>query len=255
MNIWEPTEEKERISFSECEILIEEVPDKNGKLYNKITLNLFPLSGENLITDTYRKFNNPFASKPWDTHVLPPIRQLVADKKIENAPDINRKFVSWKFGTWLSDKKDDVAYWSNRAKTAKENGDLADAAYAAAKIQTDEKGNVCAEKTYIHILDVFENEEAARKASDEFYGVEGQTSGVWDEAKKEAEPPTGFDDKSSAMLFLPEFVRMARGENGKIDRDKLAGLIESNDVLKAHFTLESEEVQDAINDLEQEPPF
>ena len=252
-DLWTPTPERERVNFSECEVLIEEATSSKGSTYTKITLNLLPIAKGELISETYFKFQNH--SKPWDSDVLPAIRELVTVGKLKNAPDINGKHVSWCFRSWRSYRKNDVQYWRDRAETERQNGQEDEAQKSAGKIQIDEKGNEFVEKRYIHILDVFNSQEEAQAANDEFYGTDGQTSGVWDEAKKEAEPPTGFDDKSSAMLFLPEFVRMARGENGKIDRDKLAGLIESSDVLKAHFTLQSPEVEDAINDAESEPPF
>jgi len=100
------------------------------------------------------------------------------------------------------------------------------------------------------IVDVFTDENAAVSAHDEFYNITSDIPGFDD-----TEKPTGFDDKSSAMLFLPEFVKMAMMSHGRVDRDKLAELIESSDVLKAHFTVQSQEVEDAINDAETEPPF
>lgn len=103
------------------------------------------------------------------------------------------------------------------------------------------------------IVEVFPNEDAAIAAHDKFYNVTSSNDNI--PGFGEAEPPTGFDDKSSAMLFLPEFVKMAKGKNNKVDRDKLAELINASDVLKAHFTLQSPEVEDAINDAESEPPF
>lgn len=252
-DLWTPTPERERVNFSECEVLIEEMAGKNGQPYTKIVLNLFPLAGGDLISDQYFKFQNH--SKPWDSDVLPAIRELVTAGKLKNAPDINGKYVSWCFRQWRSYRKNDVQYWRDRATTERQNGQEDEAQKSAGKIQIDERGNEFVEKRYIHILDVFNSQEEAQAANDEFYGVEGSASGVWDGDKKEAEPPTGFDDKSSAMLFLPEFVKMAMGENHRVDRDKLAELINASDVLKAHFTLQSPEVEDAINDAEAEPPF
>lgn len=250
-DLWTPTPERERVNFSECEILVEEQTSSKGTTYNKITLNLFPLAGGDLISDSYFKFQNH--SKPWDSDVLPAIRELVTAGKLANAPDISGKYVSWCFRQWRSYRKNDVQYWKDRAETERLNGQEDEAQKSAGKIQIDERGNEFVEKRYIHILDVFNSQEEAEAASNEHYGVEDSTSGVWDGDKKESEPPTGFDDKSSAMLFLPEFVKMALGQNHKVDRDKLAELIASSDVLKAHFTLQSEEVVKAIEEVESLP--
>lgn len=250
-DLWTPTPDRERINFSECEILIEEQTSSKGTPYNKITFNLFPLAGGDLISDTYFKFQNH--SKPWDSDVLPAIRELVTAGKLKNAPDISGKYVSWCFRQWRSYRKNDVQYWRDRAETERQNGQEDEAQKSAGKIQIDERGNEFVEKRYIHILDVFNSQEAAQAASDEIYGVESANTIPGFESDESA-PPENYGDKESALLFLPEFVKMAMNGN-KVDRDKLAGLIESSDVLKAHFTLQSPEVEDAIADAESTPPW
>lgn len=249
-DIWTPTPDRERINFSECEVLIEEQTSSKGTMYHKITFNLFPLAGGDLVTDTYFKFQNH--SKPWDSDVLPAIRELVTAGKIKNAPDISGKYLAWAFRQWRSYRKNDVQYWRDRAETERQNGQEEEAQKSAGKIQIDERGKEFVEKRYIHILNVFATQEEAQKASDDYYGIEGQTSGVWEEAKTEPEPPTGFGDKTTALAFLPNFVKMSMGGDNKVDRDKLAEFIEANEVLKAHFTMQSKEVLKAIKEAEGE---
>lgn len=255
-NIWTPTPERERINFSECEVLIEEQTSSKGNQYHKITFNLFPLAGGDLITDTYFKFQNH--SKPWDSDVLPAIRELVTAGKIKNAPDINGKYLAWTFRSWRSYRKNDVQYWRDRAETERQNGQEDEAQKSAGRIQIDERGNEFVEKRYIHILDVFNTQEEAQKASDDHYGVEGQASGVWDEAKEEkGDPPNGPGsvDKATALQFVTGMIKGAMGDNHKVDRDKVETFINDNSAIKAHFTIDSEEVQDVIADAESDPPF
>jgi len=247
-DLWTPTPDRERVNFSECEVLIEEVTSDKGTKYHKITFNLFQISGGNLITETYFKFRDH--SKPWDSHVLPAIRDLIMAGKIntstvDNKPDI--KYVSWSFKQWRSYRKNDIQYWRERAENEKQAGQEDEAAKSLAKIQVDEKGNEFVEKRYIHILDAFDTQEAAQAANDEFYSTEASGGNVW--GTIEPEPPTGFGDKTTAMAFLPNFVKMSM-ENNKVNRDKLQEFIKSNDVLKAHFSMESEEVKTAIKDAE-----
>jgi len=249
-DLWTPTPDRERINFSECEVLIEQMTSNKGTSYHKITFNLLPIANGNLITEAYFKFANH--SKPWDSHVLPAIRDLVSAGKITSAPDINGKYVSWCFRQWQSYRKNDIKYWRERAESEKEFGEHDEATKSLAKIQVDGKGNEFVEKRYMHLLDVFDSQEAAQAANDEFYGVEsGNDSipGFDDTTSGSVEPPTNFGDKQTALAFLPNFVKMSMS-NGKVNRDKLQNFIDSNEVLKAHFSMESEEVQNAIQQAE-----
>jgi len=247
MSIWEPTPETPRVNFSECEILVEPQTASSGNSYHKITINLMPLNGGELVSDTYFKFDNH--TKPWDSHVLPAIRELITQGKIANAPDINNKFVSWRFEQWRSYRKNDVQYWKDRAENERTMGDNEAAQKSASKIQIDERGNEFAEKRYIHILDVFKSQQEALKASDDHYGVEPSSSPVVTNSPSHETMAQSVGDKATALAFLPNFIQMAK-DGDKIDLVKLAGLIDDNVILKAHFNLSSPEVQKAIKDAE-----
>lgn len=250
-DLWTPTPERERINFSQLELLVDNLTGSNGNAYSKITFNLFPVTGGDLVTDMYFKFSGH--TKPWDSDVLPAIRRLVTAGKLKDAPDIDKKYVSWAFRQWRSYRKNDVQYWRDRAETEKQNGQDEEAKKSIGRIQCDERGNEFVEKRYVHIFDVFASEDEALKASDEFYGVENGAA-VWGESK-EPEPPTGFDDRKTALDFLPNFVKMALGENHKVDLEKLQSFFDDNEVLNKHFTLKSPEVKEAIAALEATPPF
>ncbi len=247
MTIWEPTPERERISFSECEILVEQKISINGNGYNKIIMNLFPLdTGKQLelITATYLKFSD--RTQPWDSDVLPAIRQLVTAGKISNAPDIDGKWVSWKWGAYRTYRKNDIFYWENRAKDEAEAGDNEASQKSAANISTDDHGKKYVEKRYVHLLDIFANEDEARKANDAHYGTDPSAAG-------NDTPPTGLaendDGRETNATFLPLFVGQANVD-GTVDLVKLAKLIESQTELKAYFTVDSPEVLAEIAKIE-----
>lgn len=107
------------------------------------------------------------------------------------------------------------------------------------------------------IVELFDNEAAAVAAHDAFYNVTttDEIPGFSEPTDEQVYDRDSLGEKSTAMAFLPQFVKMAQGDKHIVDRDKLAAFINDNPVLSAHFTMESTEVQDAINDVETEPPF
>ena len=82
----------------------------------------------------------------------------------------------------------------------------------------NEKGKVCAEKTYIHILDVFDSREAAQQAHEAHYGTDSNALND--------DPPTGLesnDDEGRKVnaTFLPLFVKQAldRSEERRVGKE------------------------------------
>lgn len=243
-NLWTVEEEKPRINFSQMELLTEELTGKNGK-YTKIMFILSPLDGGDLITENYFKFQGH--SKPWDSDVLPAIRDLVISGKLPDASKIDDKWVSWEYRSWRSYRKNDIQYWRDRAETEKQNGQIEESQKSYSRIQNDEKGNEFVEKRYIHIVDIFASEDDVRKEHDNYYGI-SSTPEVFGEP--ETKQPENFLDKEKVLAFLPSFVKMAMDTNGNVDREKLITLINDNVDLKAHFTIDSDEVESEIAKVE-----
>lgn len=243
-DIWTPTPQRDRLGFGQCEILVESQASEKGG-YTKITLNIFPVSGSantNMQTGTYFKFANH--TKPWDSHVLPVIRDLMKAGKIKNAPDIDGRWISWKWGQWRTYRANDIQYWRDRAENEKAMGQDEDAVKSLAKIQTDEKGKEYVEKGYIHILDVFASEDECQKAHDDYYGIEA--NGVVPGFEDEPQAPETHADDSTIAAFLANFIVMAM-QNGKVNETTFKGFFDANELFVKQFaTVENSVVRRAI---------
>jgi len=253
IDIFEPSPKMERINFGQCELLREDRTSKKGNPYVWITLNIAPVIGKLTKVSTQGYVKGSWESIPWDSHVLPPIRNLVNDQKITNALDIDGAWISWKWGTWKTFEDGDIEYWRQRAiddKLAAENETDAElkkglqekANHSLSKIKS-ENGRDFVEKGYIHILDVFANETDCQAAHDTHYKVDSSQSD---------EIPTGLDeneDYSQIAGFVAEFMFMSM-ENDKVNVDKFKGFYEQNESFTSHKRLgkfENLVIEGAIN--------
>lgn len=238
MDIFTPVAEQPKTSatFGDCELLIHDKTDKNGKAYKQVEFNILPVIGSKFIdvlNEKYGKFE--WHSKPWDSHVLPSIIQLVNDGKITNAMDLNGAWVSVEWREWLSDRYNDVNYWENRAIDEENAGDAEKAAKSRSYI-IEKDGKKHAKKRYLHFVDVFADEAACIAAYEERYGKSETVDDI----------PTGLDDTTEPtndtqnVSFLASYITMTMA-NGKVDRAKLDAFLESN---KTQFAAVNVEVID-----------
>lgn len=241
-----PEQTKAACTFGECELLIHDKIDKNGKPYKQVEFNILPVTGSkytDVLNEKYGKFE--WHSKPWDSNVLPSIIQLVNDGKITNAMELDKAWVAVEWREWLSDRYNDVSYWENRANDEENAGDGEKAQKSRSYIVVKD-GKKYAKKRYLHFIDVFANETTCIAAYEERYGKIEQNAidevpGFEDEQK---EPDVG--NNSTAATFLAEFIFMAMAD-GKVNADTFAGFFGANELFKEKFTtIENETVQKAI---------
>ena len=246
-DIWEPTPEAPPLRFAELEMLIETVPGKKGD-YTKITFNTMPLDGGEFKSSQYFKFANH--TKPWDSHVLPRIRELIAEGKIKTGPELNGKFVSYRFDQWPSYSKRDIEYYEENSPEY---------------LQFDEKGKQFVNKLFFYIVDVFNTEAECRAAHDAHYNIEGGSNpfGGADDDVPIAMPKIALDADVALGLVpnfeaqLTEVFKTAFGDNHKFDADKARQVLNSPDGIPilGNLDFDAKPVKAIIEKLETSPPW
>lgn len=250
IDIWKSGEppKQSTVNFGECELLTES--RGTDRPWVMVKINIQPVIGSKFMNTTnvqYPKWGNnddgsASYSFPWDSHVIPTIRDLVGEKKIQNAPDLNGKFVSWEWQEWLSTSKKDLEYWENRAIGEENQGKTDEAKVSRAQITVNEKGKKCAKKKYVHFLDIFADETACIAAYEERYG---KPETIDDVPGFEDEKPDTSNHQTVAV-FLAEYLHMSL-ENGKVNTGTFEGHFNGAEIFKDSLgSVESLIVQDAI---------
>ncbi len=254
MSIWDKPVEKERFNFDQVEMIIQELPDKNGKLYTRIDFSFFPVAAANderMQKATYMIFNNKQfpVSTPWHrgnpeetgSGVQPSISELVKDNKITDGAALNNCYVKRQWRPYRSYKNDDKQYWRDRGEPE--------------KVQTDKKGNEYVTKKYVHFLDVYPDEDTCLAAHDNHYeidnsAVEESIPGFADEK------PIEVANSDTALIFLDGYMPQIKAvlikclNNGKVDLEKVGKLLAIDLPEMINLPLDNEKVETLVKEIE-----
>jgi hypothetical protein len=231
--------EKPQTQFGNFFLSFDEKQGSNGSYY-QFNVTIGPLGGGDLIE---RKYFN-FAQTPSDTKIFLAGLNTITNNQPMKLVNPDGAWVEWQWETYRDYGKKTVQYFEDN------NPD---------KLQADEKGRVFVEKGAIKLLRMFRDENECILEHDKAKGIENSQNGTANpfstSGETAAPAPPEMAAKSTALAFLPSFVKMAMNGGGKVDREALAQTIATNDILKLHFTIESPEVVAEIAKLETEPAF
>ena len=233
--------EKPVTQFGILFLNIEEKQGSNGNYY-QFNVTVGPLGGGDLIE---RKYFN-FAQTPSDTKIFLDGANTVTQNQPMNLVNEDGTPVEWQWETYRDYGKKTVKYFEDN------NPD---------KLQADEKGRMFVEKGAIKLIRKFRDENECIAAHDAAKGIENTSEAAINgafsvsSAPVIAPPAQPNATKETAAAFLPWIVKTAMNGGNRVDLNTLAQMIAGNDVLRIHFTVDSEEVKTEIAKLEIEPAF
>lgn len=237
--------EKPSTQFGSLFLNFEEKQGSNGNYY-QFNVTIGPLGGGDLIE---RKYFN-FAQTPNDTKIFLDGLNAATNNQPMTAVNPDGAWVEYQWETFRDYGKKTVKHFEDNNP---------------GKLQADEKGRMFVEKGAIKLLRMFRDENECIAAHDKAKGIENTSEmaingafAVFSDSAPAAPaaPPTQPNaTKETAAAFLPWIVKTAMNGGDKVDLNTLAQMIAGNDVLKVHFTVDSEEVKAEIAKLETEPAF
>lgn len=227
----------------------QEQTDRNGSPYWQYIVQYAGIGGGNsdLKTVKYGNFNHSGRAKqstPKDTALFLKSLTRHFPNPMQLAQNTDGVYVRYHWEDWEDYSKGTIEHFTDNNPE---------------KLQYNDKGRPYVIKGAFYIDEVYPDENKALAAHDAIWGIgssESDINNAFGVAGETAAPaPPEMAAKSTALAFLPSFVKMAMNGGGKVDREALAQTIATNDILKLHFTIESPEVVAEIAKLEAEPVF